>query len=73
VYRITERTLKSAPIELAIRLSVMDGRLDRQSRVINLHAIDDDALVAAINNGHFRLHVVKDRRLLQRLGQRMAV
>ncbi len=89
VYRITERTFEPVPIELAVRLHVTDGRLDRaspadhraqsardpasQTRVIDPCAINNDAIVAPINNDHFRLHVAQDRRLLQRLGQRMAV
>lgn len=63
VYRIAEHAFEPVPIKFAVRLHVTDGRFDRaspanhraqpsrdtvpQSRVINLHALDGDTLVAA--------------------------
>lgn len=86
---IAQRALEPIPIELAIGLHVSDGRLDRaatpdhcaqaardaasQAGVIDLHTVDGDNLVVAVDDGNLRLYVAQDRRLLQRFGQRVPV
>jgi len=71
VDRIAQRTLESIAIELAVGLHVADGRLDRaatpdhcaqpardttsQAWVIDLHTIDGDSLVAAVDDSNLRL------------------
>lgn len=78
VHRIAECAFEPVPIGFAVGLHMTEGRLDHasssdhraqvpcnsasQSRVIDLHAIYGDTLVASINNGHFRLHVAYDCR-----------
>ncbi|AOJ72813.1 hypothetical protein WS83_24670 [Burkholderia sp. MSMB2042] len=83
--RIAQRALEPVAIKFAVRLHMADGRLNRaappnhrpqasrdaasQTREIDLHAIDGDALVAAVNDGDLRLDVTQDRCLFQRFAQ----
>ncbi|PPK41815.1 hypothetical protein B0G57_12580 [Trinickia symbiotica] len=89
VHRITQGALEPIPVELAICLHMADGRFDRaapadhraqaardaapQAGVVDLHALDLHAPIAAINNRDLWSRAAQNLRLLQSLGQRMPV
>ena len=89
LYRVAERAFKPVEIKFSVCLHVTDGWLDcaaasdhraesacdtpPQARVVDLHAVNRDALVATVDDGDLRRGVTQDRRLLQRFRQRMTV
>ena len=83
VHRIVERTFEPIAIGFSVDLHVSDGWLDRasppdhharashdaasQARVIDLHTVSGNTLIAAIDDGGLRLNVAQDHRLRQRV------